>query len=317
MPPLRELPVPGQVVAVAAIGVVNPVGGKEGVVIVGIEDIGRTAFYADATQSLRPGFLRPGVKVVETGAGRFGQAVVTGPFHGNSGKARIERKLLYIFAKTQREHAGLRLFERYDRCRKDSREVGVASMGPAGDAAGSRHFRPFQADDDIRGAAPATHTVTGVDAHHTLSRAAEGVAVHTGTLRSGEFGRDAFLREGHFIVTGTGTFVFVFQQQGNHFAYTGRNQEVAQVRTACTGQVIVAETQDEMMAVMVAGGALVIRVRTQLDHAVGQRGSRVGIAGKIGPVEDVYIIGGLPHTRTGGESQRNSQYEGPIHRRAC
>ena len=76
--------------------------------------------------------------------------------------------------------------------------------------------------------------------------------MHTGTLRGGEFGRDAFFREAHFIVTGPGTFVFVFQQQGDHFTQTRCNQEVAQVRTAGTGQVVVAEAQDKMMAVMVA-----------------------------------------------------------------
>ena len=280
MMPFGQLPVPGALVPVPAVGVVDPVGGDIGVVEVGVEYIGRTALHPDAAQGPVPRLTGLCQRTFEGFPFRLGEAVVPGALGRDAGEAGEKGDLLQVIGKREGKDALRSLLRLHEGGREHGREVGIAVVGPAVHAAVSQDFLPFRADFRIGGLAPAAYAGKGVDAHQALSRTAEGVTVHAGAFRGGEFGRNSLFRESHFIIAGSGGFVLMVQRKRFHFVHSGGHQEVSEVGAAGSGQVVVTESLDPVVPVAVAGSRVQFSVGAQLDHSVRKRGARVGIPRK-------------------------------------
>ncbi len=280
MMPFGQLPILGRLVPVPAVGVVDPVGGDIGVVEVGVEYIGRTALHPDAAQGPVPRL--PGLcqRTFEGFPFRLGEAVVPGALGRNAGEAGEKGDLLQVIGKREGKDALRSLLSLHEGGREHGREVGIAVMGPAVHAAAGQDFLPFRTDFRFDGLAPAAHAGQGVDADQALPLAGEGVTVYPGTLGGRKFGRNSLFGERYFIVTGGGGFVLMVQRKRFYAVQARSDQEVAKVRAAGSGQVVVTESLDSVVPVAVAGSRVQFSVGAQLDHSVRKRGARVGIPRK-------------------------------------
>ena len=194
-----------------------------------------------------------------------------------------------------------------DRTGKLHVEINLAQFRPSGDDTVTFHCMIIQ-NADLRVNDPASPTALicrVVHIQYNLRIFAGGIliAVDTVSLSSGKLCINTFIFQHYLIIAGTG-FLFVVRECGRSASAAGRHQcNVDQVRSSCPAQAGMAETEDRIPVIVVAGSVPPIGsfagVRRKLYHTERRGRPRVIITRKSpidGPRSNkrIYIFSDFP-----------------------
>ena len=131
MPAGGKLPHPVFLVPIAAVSIFQTVGREEGMVEVGVKDIGRAALHFNGAQGLVPTGRCPLDGAVKVDIGHFGQAIGPGALGIHAGKAGAEGHFLRPFREAEQHYAGSLFHSLLKTLGKSGRQVNPASRSPA------------------------------------------------------------------------------------------------------------------------------------------------------------------------------------------
>ena len=134
----------------------------------------------------------------------------------------------------------------------------------------------------------------------------EGIALAAGSGQGRQFHREILHLDP--VIAGRGRLILLGERNR---LLERRKEEIAQVHAAGSTQVRMGETDQRRVLVPIAGGGLptrIVRIRTQLDHSEGRRGTGIGMT--VAPRADEGIDavqGGLRRNGRTGRHQQQKQ----------